>query len=575
MQQASSSSTTTTSIRAGGSSSSGSRNSNSRNISSTFLPLGLILFVITSLTLTWRNLSQGNRIIVPQQDVSQFLLLPDNEHVNTPPSLLLPSSVLESSSNTVPTVVVVPRLQHIIAKDAPNNNNNNGDDDGADEEAPTKEELEQAEKEFIKQEDTAAVVVVDNNDHNNNNNSSEKEKEDRTRTTIAYTVTVTSCKNRQLVMDGASVLQHSIHLATQNSIKYDYQMVAFVHRDGAGCIDILRMLNYTVHIKSVPFAIENIQGEYRKWANRTGCCGEKEWLKLYAYTLTQYPVAVHLDLDCLVLKPLDDLFDAMIPSSDGQVESPEPAIIAAARERIPAMWTQGRDMPTQIDAFFTRDYGMVQKPGLRQPHQIGVQGGFLVVRPNQAVFDEYIDIILAGNYTESRGWGDKLGYGGYYGAGTIQGLAAMYYSHLHPEHAVELNRCIYNNMVDKPYPKKYDTPEFANVTERPCITLEETCEDCRETDIDDIITIHLTNCFKPWNCAAKYPNLAPLCAQHHYEWFRVRHSLEAHWKNNHNAVSETFPPRVKGVKHLSMHDISFGFCRKGGAAGYRPISEDL
>lgn len=418
-----------------------------------------------------------------------------------------------------------------------------------------------------------------------NDNSKQKQQQQQqpsTKITIAYAVTVTSCKKKQLVMDGASVLQHSIHLATTsktNNTKgadgsnYDYQMVAFVHPDGVDCIGILKTLNYTVHIKSVPFALDHIRGGYKAWANRTGCCGEKEWLKLYAYTLTQFPVVVHLDLDCLILKPLDDLFDVMITNTSASHE--HKARAAAARERIPAMWTHGRDMPDRIDAFFTRDYGMIQIPGRRKPHQIGVQGGFLVIRPSQAVFDEYIDIILEGNYTERNGWGDTLGYGGYYGAGTIQGLAAMYYSHLRPKSAVELNRCIYNNMVDSPYPRKYDEkPEFQNMTERPCITLEETCDDCRKTNIADIVTIHLTNCQKPWNCAAKTPNFPPLCTQHHYEWFRVRHSLEAYWGNVFGG-SHTVPPRIKDPQLLDIQKLSLGFCTKGGPNGYRPISQDL
>jgi hypothetical protein len=39
---------------------------------------------------------------------------------------------------------------------------------------------------------------------------------------------------------------------------------------------------------------------------------------------------------------------------------------------------------------------------------------------------------MEGNNTEANGWGGNLKYGGYYVAGTIQGLAAMFYSHLHP-----------------------------------------------------------------------------------------------------------------------------------------------
>ena len=37
-------------------------------------------------------------------------------------------------------------------------------------------------------------------------------------------------------------------------------------------------------------------------------------------------------------------------------------------------------------------------------------GGFLMVKPSEAVFEEYIDIILEGDYREGQGWGGKYGY---------------------------------------------------------------------------------------------------------------------------------------------------------------------
>ena len=385
--------------------------------------------------------------------------------------------------------------------------------------------------------------------------------------TIPYAISVTSCDKRDLVVGGAAVLQHSIHLNSirtpSSGSRYDYEMVAFVHPDAVECTDILDALNYKVLIKQEPFQTDQIRGEYWRWANRTGCCGVKEWLKLYSYTLTQYPVVVHLDLDCVVLKPLDDLFDAMIVTTtprDSTVKD-----IASTRSRIPAMWVNTTDLPETIDFFFTRDYGMVQDLGKRPVHKMGVQGGFLVLRPNRTVFQEFIDIILEGNYTEARGWGGKLGYGGYYGAGTIQGLASMYYGHLHPERAVELNRCLYNNMADSPYPKKYAKPEFFNETPYPCLTLQDTCEDCRETHFKDIFSIHLTNCFKPWKCVAPSA-VHPVCGQHFYEWYRMRYLVEAKWRGR-----EIHVPRISVGSGTTIQNISFGFCRGHGPESYRPI----
>jgi alpha-N-acetylglucosamine transferase len=73
-----------------------------------------------------------------------------------------------------------------------------------------------------------------------------------------------------------------------------------------------------------------------------GCCGEKEFLKLYSYTLTDYPIVVHLDLDSLVLQPFDDLFDSMLNGDNGA---------------LPVM--HNKSVPEKIHAFYTKDYNMI------------------------------------------------------------------------------------------------------------------------------------------------------------------------------------------------------------------------
>ena len=75
-----------------------------------------------------------------------------------------------------------------------------------------------------------------------------------------------------------------------------------------------------------------------------GCCGEKELVKLEAYTLTEHPVVVHLDLDVVVLKPMDALFDMMLAKSPDDWDT----------INVPIMWPEKR-LPEQVNAFFTRD----------------------------------------------------------------------------------------------------------------------------------------------------------------------------------------------------------------------------
>lgn len=158
---------------------------------------------------------------------------------------------------------------------------------------------------------------------------------------------------------------------------------------------------------------------------KSGCCGEKEFLKLYSYTLLDYPIVIHLDLDSIILKPLDDLFDVMMDSSMGVNGVGAGGGAAAARSRIPVNFNEA--LPKQVDAYFTRDYNMVN-PGHKH---VGVQGGFLVVRPSMAAFEEYVSIVLEGNFKQGNGWGGE-GYGGYFGAQQIQGICSYYYDFKHP-----------------------------------------------------------------------------------------------------------------------------------------------
>ena len=96
-------------------------------------------------------------------------------------------------------------------------------------------------------------------------------------------------------------------------------MYAIYHPDGYTCAEPLKDLGYTLVKRQTPVAVKDIQGTFlREHIEKNGCCGEKELVKLEAYTLTDHPVVVHLDLDVIVLKPFDALFDWML--------SPDPAI---------------------------------------------------------------------------------------------------------------------------------------------------------------------------------------------------------------------------------------------------------
>jgi len=323
--------------------------------------------------------------------------------------------------------------------------------------------------------------------------------------TIAYAISVTSCNAQTANLDGAAVLRHSVKRLDASSQKYDSKFYAFVHPNATSCADILEKLGYDIQVRPTPINTTDIRGDLKKFVEEASCCGSAEFLKLYAYTLTHHPVVVHLDMDVAILKPMDDLYDSMI---DGP-SSP-------ARSRLPAMWIHNvTKLPRQIDAYFTRDYNMLSFSGYRKHFETSIQGGFMVVRPNTTVFQEYVDIILEGQYDAGVGWGaPKLRFGGTYGAAQIQGLVSYYYGHVHPGTAVELNRCIYNTMVDKPTDDKDK-----------CLAPREDgyCEDCRKTNISEVVSTHYTICQKPWWCP---DHDEELCRETLQKWFKIRWELE-------------------------------------------------
>jgi hypothetical protein len=335
---------------------------------------------------------------------------------------------------------------------------------------------------------------------------------------IAHVISLITCQKASRVqgfLDALFILRHSIH---QNSVhnehsgsKYSYQMYAILHPDG-GClehVDLLRRLGYIPLIRPTPVNISAISTNdwYRSHVEGENCCGSAEFIKLYAYTLTDHPVTVHWDLDVAVLKPLDDLFDAIIYDRDSA-----PGQAARARLQVQHPHTE---LPDRIDAFFTRD--VTSSTPWERVH--AVQGGFVVSRPDQQTFRRYQDFIMEANYTPGRGntsgWGG-LGYGGFQGAMAYQGVLAYYYDIIDPGHSVELDVCRWNQVVAdviwrgpnrmehegqcRHYPVK--DGDFA--TNRPELGQ---CEDCRVLPIEETSTVHYTACKKPWECEMPFPRV--------------------------------------------------------------------
>ena len=93
---------------------------------------------------------------------------------------------------------------------------------------------------------------------------------------------------------------------------------------------------------------------------------------------------------------------------------------------------------------------------------------------------------------KTKGWGGVVGP--FHGGMTIQGLLPWYYEEVHPGMAVELNRCVYNNMADNPTTEK----SLKNGTlQGRCRTNEEVCcrgvtAGCKHFDVS--IPLDSNNC---------------------------------------------------------------------------------
>jgi hypothetical protein len=218
---------------------------------------------------------------------------------------------------------------------------------------------------------------------------------------------------------------------------------------------------------------------------------------------------------------------------------------------VPVLHDRPLPPPSSIDAYYTRDYNRID-PGHKH---VGVQGGFLVVRPSMEAFDEYVSIVLGGRFVKGNGWYDARGgetYGGYFGAQQIQGICSFYYDHRHPGTGVELNRCYYNAMADAPRQRGR------------CRDGREECQDCRETPMDRIKSVHFTLCSKPWKCPISGGDARGICADFHAEWFRIREDLDR-TRAGERGVEYANP----GGAH--MPEIFRGYCRSPNDRGYVPI----
>eukprot|EP01041_Mallomonas_annulata_P005170 gene5170-10339_t len=328
---------------------------------------------------------------------------------------------------------------------------------------------------------------------------------------IAYAITVT--KDGPFI-DGSLVLGYSALKVHNTKLgftsEYDADLVAFVTPKVIAARPILKAFGWKVLERDIPVALSEIQNpEYMKKMKDSGCCGADEFIKLWAYTLTEYHRVVHLDMDSIVYKNMDELYSI------------------------------------EKEMLYTGDYNMQGNSPVPP-----AQGGFLVVRPSQDRFEELRDIIRKGDYG-SKGWGGSK-IGNFWGGQTIQGIVPYFYYSVHPGDAQELNRCVYNCMVDNPYRPNTLT----------CLDGKSTCEDCRLQTFDKVKSAHFTICQKPWTCNLhNNPRNSVLCQQLHNNWFLLRDELEKSWDLN---TSYRQLDKAPNKEYLGM-------CKGWGDRAYLPI----
>jgi len=331
---------------------------------------------------------------------------------------------------------------------------------------------------------------------------------------VAYAVTVT--RDGPFV-DGALVLGYGARKVHDSKFgypdDYDVDLVAFVVPSVVKARPILTAHGWRVLERKLPVELDEIENRvYAEKMRNSGCCGADEFLKLWAYTLTEYERVVHLDMDSIVFENMDELYRM------------------------------------DYELIHTHDYNMGTKP------VPPVQGGFLVIRPSMDTFKEFQGIIRKGDYG-AAGWGGTH-VGKFWGGQTIQGILPYYYYKLHPGRGFEVNRCVYNCMVDNPY-----RPYKSETAKKICLNGEETCDDCRAQNAKDVKSAHFTICQKPWTCTLhNNPRNKDLCMELHAQWFQLRYEYEAALGINQAYAAQ--PTRFKA---------SLGYCKGYGDNKYLPI----
>ena len=372
---------------------------------------------------------------------------------------------------------------------------------------------------------------------------------------FAIVITVTECQDQNYdFVQGAAILHYSL----QGKSTYDFVAVLHPTRVSAFCREQLHRIGYQTITRDVFVQVSDIRGDFlRERIVKNGCCGETELLKMEAWSLTQYQAVVLCDTDLLFLQSIDPLLQLF-----GGRKSEEIRDFIQENTRYfqwvdKALHQLSTKTEAKLQLLYTIDYAMVLARRKIKPFQ----GGFVILRPNQTIYEEFREIVLEGDFRDNGGWGGQTGK--FWGAMTFQGLLPYYFQILHPDLlSLELNRCIHDNMASRPREKDED--------DAPCFTGETICEDCRLTPREDIVSFHFTNCLKPWHCVRHSTTSLKqqLCRYMHHAWFHTRSLME---QSMGGLQSSLIAVSNNTSEPIGLDPFLAGYCKTGGRSGYRHI----
>lgn len=158
----------------------------------------------------------------------------------------------------------------------------------------------------------------------------------------------------------------------------------------------------------------------------------------------------------------------------------------------------------------------------KAPECMPVQGGFIVLQPNNQDYLNIMNIMMTTEFRKGKGWNaSKIGW--FWGGMTVQGVLPYYYNKVTaPNRSLILDRCLYNTMADT--------------------------DSCTVQTLEEIKSAHFTVCQKPWMCYRAFVN--DLCGQLHKRWFQLR--LEAESFFGLNPIQKPCPNGHGSYVHMDL-----------------------